>query len=56
MLTFTELENMEKQTAAEHEAYMARHDAYLKNREVALQVLLLARTALLSEQASKKAK
>lgn len=48
-LTFTELELLEKQADAEFETYMARHENYLKQREVAKKILRLASIALAAQ-------
>lgn len=45
MLTMYEIETMEKQLAAEHEAYMQRHEAYLENRIRILELVKLAKVA-----------
>jgi hypothetical protein len=50
MLTFTELETVEKQIAAEYADYIARHDAYMSRHKAVVQILSLARTALLITQ------
>ncbi len=56
MLTLGDLEQMEKKHAAQHEAYVAQHDAYLANHQNVLQILSLARVALLNQEVCKTSK
>lgn len=53
MLTLAELETLEKQIAAEYADYIARHDTYVSRHKTVVQVLSLARLALLNTQSQK---